>query len=998
MAVEWGSWDYSGGNGMRVGIEVSWSSVSNSSSSVTATVDIYTQNQYSYSDEQKLTYGGAISGSTTFQNSSGAGTSVKRATKSYTYSYKSDEYGSSPGTKSFSASLSGAFNGVTPSKSVSEKIPTRPTTAPAPPSGVSVARVSDTSQKVAWSNTSTAARPWGSTTIQRAVNGGAWTTVGSGGSTSTSYTDTGTSAGNRYQYRVRSNNSKGESAWVSSSVIYTTPLVGESVTRTNGTGAQQVVSWTRRNTGHSDFNVLIERGTTPSGGTTVTWAQIASVAGTSTTYTDTAAAANTATKYRIRSQNLSGGLTSGYSNETTATPGQSAPPIAPSTLNPSALTLDPSLPIRLSWTFRPSTLTPGDTQLGFQVQHRRSGSLFWTTETRSSSTQSFDLPADTYATDQIVEWQVRTKGAHAEYSPWAAPVSFKTSVAPVDPEPVKIPVQLDLFSGKLEADVAGTDRRNLVSRFQANLLGGGVRSAVAGTGDYANTARVAWTDRFIAISLGKGDSTLRGGHHDIYCPFGWTVTHRQIVAGSGNTPPQCILTVSASTVRMRPGEIIQVRMTGNIIEGYWVVRSASSNQIAFDMPIGTAAAANATVSGATVFPNIKGHGGALDQIPNSGAVAIPRWGALYYEMPFGWGTGNTPRKNGVVRPTAVAAVAGTSITFTISDGHWFVAGDRFNVDYTVAAVPNGTELLVTSFTSTTVTAAWSGAAIASQAITNQSARLIPQGKDTFFGNFKIVYYTEDFRVPETWVLLATFVGDSNAVRWGTGDDTPLGFDSESPVFNKVIIDSTEDVSMAAGNKPPLRIGNIAGAHMRLGANKLQAMGSTSAAATLALNPDGGAITLGSGGTNLVNAPGQLRNSGVATGTFSANAHFDSANTLKKNTSSRRYKANEREMTEADVELDVLLQLAPKVYQRRDDRDPETGEVLPVTEDSPWYVGFIAEDAEALGLRNWVLYDNEGRVDSFAYDTWVAALQMIVRAQAAQLEDLQARVRRLEGQE
>lgn len=136
MAVDWGAWEYNAGNGMRVGIEVTWSAVSYSSPSVTATIDIWTDNQYAYDDNQVLTYGGSISGTTSYLNNQGS-TAVKRATKTFTYTYPSNSYQSSPGTRTFTATVSGAFNSVTPSKSLTSSIPARPATNPSAPTSVS---------------------------------------------------------------------------------------------------------------------------------------------------------------------------------------------------------------------------------------------------------------------------------------------------------------------------------------------------------------------------------------------------------------------------------------------------------------------------------------------------------------------------------------------------------------------------------------------------------------------------------------------------------------------------------------------------------------------------------------------------------------------------------------------------------------------------------------------------------------------------------------------
>ena len=141
MAIEYGAWEMNGSNGMRVGIDVDWGSNAHSVSSITATVRIYTQNTQNYNDNQTLTYGGSISGTTDYTNSTGSSggtqanpdTARLRATKTYTFTYAAGSYESSPGSRTFSATVSGAFNGVTPSKSRSDNIPARLGTTPNAP-------------------------------------------------------------------------------------------------------------------------------------------------------------------------------------------------------------------------------------------------------------------------------------------------------------------------------------------------------------------------------------------------------------------------------------------------------------------------------------------------------------------------------------------------------------------------------------------------------------------------------------------------------------------------------------------------------------------------------------------------------------------------------------------------------------------------------------------------------------------------------------------------
>jgi hypothetical protein len=119
---------------MRVGLDVTWSAVTSTSTTVTATVEIYTENQYSYSDSQTLTYSGSISGTTNYTNNQAGGLDTLRATKTYTYTYPSGSYGTSPGNATFTATVSGAYNGVTPSVSIAS--PNALAVIPARPGGI----------------------------------------------------------------------------------------------------------------------------------------------------------------------------------------------------------------------------------------------------------------------------------------------------------------------------------------------------------------------------------------------------------------------------------------------------------------------------------------------------------------------------------------------------------------------------------------------------------------------------------------------------------------------------------------------------------------------------------------------------------------------------------------------------------------------------------------------------------------------------------------------
>ena len=121
MALVWGPWHDTGGNGMRVGVDTSVSTVTQSSSTVTFTYDVWTDNRYLYNDLQWLTFGGNTSGTFNYNNTQNTGQQVRRTTRQYTYTYPPGSFNTSPGTTTFTATVGGAYNGSTPTVSVTTK-------------------------------------------------------------------------------------------------------------------------------------------------------------------------------------------------------------------------------------------------------------------------------------------------------------------------------------------------------------------------------------------------------------------------------------------------------------------------------------------------------------------------------------------------------------------------------------------------------------------------------------------------------------------------------------------------------------------------------------------------------------------------------------------------------------------------------------------------------------------------------------------------------------
>ena len=103
----------------------------------------------------------------------------------------------------------------------------------------------------------------------------------------------------------------------------------------------------------------------------------------------------------------------------------------------------------------------------------------------------------------------------------------------------------------------------------------------------------------------------------------------------------------------------------------------------------------------------------------------------------------------------------------------------------------------------------------------------------------------------------------------------------------------------------------------------------------------------------------------------ANAFIGANGQICKSTSSRRRKTD---IEDLGIDVDTLLDLRPRQFRS----------LSPVEDSDETFTGFIAEEADELGLTPWVGYDEEGRPDSFSYPSWVAALQKIARHQRDQL--------------
>jgi hypothetical protein len=459
MAIEWGSYEASGGLSMRVGINViTEAEILHNEIQCHYDVEYYTQNSAKYNnDAQTLNLSGDIGGSINFTNDQGANSGpngngvILRGTRSFNYQYGTYEYGDSSKTVSFGATLAGASNGITPSKTNSAQVPARPYGAPPQPFFQSATRNSDYSISLNWANP--AGGPGEAPTgvyIDRFIeNFQAQTVIGNVGGPPVTYTDGGMSPNKKSIYWIRTYNQAGASAYSQTNWVWTTPAVPSNCVR-NTVALTQVITWTN-NVNYAEYEIELHHAADG------VWGAFVTLPAGTTSYTHNASSPGGAPSptvkhtYGVRAHGTGDtSLYSGfvYSSESS---GFTAAPSAPTNLAPTgSFIVDPVAPTVLTWQHNP---TDGYDQTKYEIQHRVAGTTPWTSSGEVTSSQkTHTLAPSTYPESTDVEWQVRTWGVHATASPWSATATYQTA----DPIPIRYPMLLNLTTGRMEADATWT--------------------------------------------------------------------------------------------------------------------------------------------------------------------------------------------------------------------------------------------------------------------------------------------------------------------------------------------------------------------------------------------------------------------------------------------------------------------------------------------------------------------------------------------------------------
>lgn len=406
MAIKWGNWSNGqSGSKSRLGIT---RSTNTTASQITVAITVHFEFAGYYANSSgtlTLSGGHSVSKSVPLVFS-GSGTRNLG-----TYSQTFTRPWGSTSARSTQISISG-FAGGNPSIGEGYNLPRRIYLTPATPSSVTAGYVRDGVASLAWSVTGSTSAPVTSVQVARQSNNNSWgTNTSTFSQRSGSTTFSNLSRGNRYRWRVRGRNQDATGSWRESGWVYMRPLEVANVVATRS-GSSVNLSWVNR-------DAMTYAGYRVYDNSTL----VATLSAGTTTYTHTNPSTSTTHRYSVRAYYGSLQADHVYSNTVQLL----SAPKAPTNLNPNGGYIVAGSTQRVEWDHN-SVDTTGQT--AYQVRVRKKGNTTWTTYS-GTTTAYRDITVSTFAGhDEYVEWQVRTKGDHADYSPWSAISSFGVASRP----------------------------------------------------------------------------------------------------------------------------------------------------------------------------------------------------------------------------------------------------------------------------------------------------------------------------------------------------------------------------------------------------------------------------------------------------------------------------------------------------------------------------------------------------------------------------------------
>ena len=287
-------------------------------------------------------------------------------------------------------------------------------TAPTAPGNLAATAISTSQINLSWVDNST--DETGFKIERKTGSGGTYAQIATVAAGSTTYSNTGLTAGTTYFYRVRATNASGDSAYsneASAATLDALPAAPSGLSATAISTSQINLSWTDNATNETGFKIERKTG---SGGT---YAQIGTTGAGVTTYTDTGLTAGTTYFYRVRATNAAGD--SAYSAEASATT-LISPPSAPSGLTATTIS---SSQINLSW-------TDVATETGFKIERKTgAGGTYSQIATVGTGVVTYNDTGLTANTTYFYRVRATNAGGDSPYSSEASATTL--DVAPAAP-------------------------------------------------------------------------------------------------------------------------------------------------------------------------------------------------------------------------------------------------------------------------------------------------------------------------------------------------------------------------------------------------------------------------------------------------------------------------------------------------------------------------------------------------------------------------------------
>lgn len=271
-----------------------------------------------------------------------------------------------------------------------------PPAIPATPTGLTVSRVSDAQQSLAWVNPGPA---YTAVVVQRQTDDGVWQEIARPVGNAVAYSDATTAANRKYRYRVAGVAAAGTSPVSSEVTIFTSPAaptgvvaerVSQTLIRVSAAGVPPYASL---------YDVR-DGDTVVASGVSLPWDH---------------PNPDPSVPHVYRVCGTIGALQGAWSEPSNTVQLQAAPNPA-TNLAPNGVVVNGWLPAVFSWRHNP---VDSSTQSWFQIRVDYDGEGFWSPfDPVQSSVQSWSMPSPGFAGD--VAWQVRTKGAHADWSDWSS--------------------------------------------------------------------------------------------------------------------------------------------------------------------------------------------------------------------------------------------------------------------------------------------------------------------------------------------------------------------------------------------------------------------------------------------------------------------------------------------------------------------------------------------------------------------------------------------------